>query len=49
MYTFIHKSYYENKRLLDLVRKLKFLELKAAMMQEIFFNLNVNVFRKLHK
>jgi len=49
MYTFIHKSYYGNKRILNLVRKLKFLEFKMAMIQENFFNLNLNAFKKFHK
>lgn len=49
MYTLIHKSYYGNKRILNLVRKLKILELKAARIKENFFNMNVNEFKKFRK
>lgn len=49
MYTLIHKSHLKNKRILKIARKLLALELEAAMLQEIFFNSNVNRFSKFEK
>jgi hypothetical protein len=49
MYTLTNKYNQINKRILNLARKLKFLELKAAMVQDNFFGSNLNEFTKFHK
>ena len=49
MYTLIHRSYLNDERILNLVRKFRFLKLKAALIQENFFNSNIRAFKKFRK